>query len=90
MGDAEIGLMGLQQVISCMSERRYSSKKARFRSVKDRHVTKLERENTGRIVIATKVVYDPPCVFPLTSLSNDVFQGPLVRTSALLMQDMIA
>ena len=43
--DAEIGLIGLQQVISRMSERRYSSKKARFRSVKDRHVTKLEKKN---------------------------------------------
>ena len=42
--DTEIGLIGLQQVISCMSERRYSSKKARFRSVKDRHVTKLEHK----------------------------------------------
>ena len=28
-----------------MSEHRYSSKKARFRSVKDRYVTKLEKKN---------------------------------------------
>ena len=49
--DAEIGLIGLQQVISCMSERRYSSKKARFRSVKDRHVTKLERKNIQQIAM---------------------------------------